>query len=147
MTRRQLLSAAGGLALLGAAWTGDTYAAETSSGTEVTGIVTQADKQARWIVVDGQTYTFPETGGGDAGMPAAGEKVTLSYRESGGKRAITKLGQAKQQRPCSASEPRVATLPACASGERVGQGVSWPGSSRSRFGSYCGCCAASRHKL
>jgi hypothetical protein len=96
MTRRQLLSAAGGLALLGAAWTGDTYAAETSSGTEVTGIVTQADKQARWIVVNGETYTFPETGGADAGMPAAGEKVTLSYKESGGKRVITKLGQPKQ---------------------------------------------------
>jgi hypothetical protein len=96
MTRRQLLSAAGGLALLGAAWTGNTYAADTSSGTEVTGIVTQADKQARWIVINGETYTFPETGGGDAGMPAAGEKVTLSYKESGGKRVITKLGQPKQ---------------------------------------------------
>ena len=97
MTRRELLSAAGALALLGPLTrAGDARAAETSSGTEVTGIVTQADKQARWIVVDGQTYTFPETGGGDAGMPAAGEKVTLSYRESGGKRVITKLGQAKQ---------------------------------------------------
>jgi len=96
MSRRQLLSAACGLTLLGAAWAGNTHAAETSSGTEVTGIVTQADKQARWIVVDGQTYTFPETGGGDAGMPAAGEKVTLSYRESGGKKVITKVGQAKQ---------------------------------------------------
>jgi len=96
MSRRQLLSAACGLTLLGAAWAGNTHAAETSSGTEVTGIVTQADKQARWIVVDGQTYTFPETGGGDVGMPAAGEKVTLSYRESGGKKVITKVGQAKQ---------------------------------------------------
>ena len=62
----------------------------------MTGVVTQADKQARWIVVDGQTYTFPETGGGDAGMLAAGEKVTLSYRESGGERVTTKLGQAKR---------------------------------------------------
>jgi len=96
MTRRQLLSAACCLTLLGATWTGSARAAETSSGTEVTGIVTQADQQARWIVVDGQTYTFPETGGGDVGMPAAGEKVTLSYKESGGKKVITKLGQAKQ---------------------------------------------------
>jgi hypothetical protein len=96
MTRRQLLSATGGLALLGAAWIGNAYAAETSSGTEVTGIITQADKQARWIVVDGQTYTFPETGGADAGMPAVGSKITLSYKESGGNRVITKLGQAKQ---------------------------------------------------
>ena len=96
MTRRRLLSAAGGLALLGAAWAGNAYAAETSSGTEVTGIVTQADKQARWIVVDGQTYTFSETGGGDVGMPAAGEKVTLSYQERDEQKVIMKLGQAKQ---------------------------------------------------
>jgi hypothetical protein len=81
MRRRQLLSLAGALALLGSvARAGDARAADAAAGTEVTGIVTQADKQARWIVVDGQTYTFPETGGGDAGMPAAGEKVTLSYR-------------------------------------------------------------------
>ena len=96
MTRRQLLSAACGLALLGTAWVGNARAADTSSGTEVTGIVTQADKQARWIVVDGQTYTFAETGGGDVGMPAAGEKVTLSYQERDGQKVITKLGQAKQ---------------------------------------------------
>jgi hypothetical protein len=97
MRRHRLLSLAGALAMLGPlAWAADVRAADTSSGTEVTGIVTQADKQARWIVVDGQTYSFPETGGADAGMPAAGEKITLSYKESGGKRVITKLGQAKQ---------------------------------------------------
>ena len=96
MTRRQLLSAAGGLALLGAAWTGDTYAAETSSGTEVTGIVTQADRQAGWIIVDGQTYVLSQKGGGDVGLPAVGEKVTLAYQERDGQKVITKLGQAKQ---------------------------------------------------
>ena len=97
MSRHQLLSAAGALALLSSlTWAGDVRAADPAAGTEVTGIVTQADKQARWIVVDGQTYTFPETGGADAGMPAAGEKITLSYKESGGKKVITKLGQAKQ---------------------------------------------------
>ena len=96
MTRRRLLSAAGGLALLGAAWTGDTYAAETSSGTEVTGIVTQADKQAGWIIVDGQTYVLSQKGGGDVGLPAAGEKITLSYQERDGQKVVTKLGQAKQ---------------------------------------------------
>ena len=96
MTRRQLLSAAGGLALLGATRAANTYAAETSSGTEVTGIVTQADKQARWIVINGETYTFPETGGGDVPTPAIGNKVTLSYKESGGKKVITKIGQPQQ---------------------------------------------------
>ena len=96
MTRRRLLSVAGGLALLGAAWAGDTYAAETSSGTEVTGIVTQADRQAGWIIVDGQTYVLSQKGGGDVGLPAAGEKVTLSYQERDGQKVVTKLGQAKQ---------------------------------------------------
>src|SRR3954453_15815265 len=96
MARRQLLSAACGLALLGATWSGNARAADPAAGTEVTGIVTQANKQARWIVIDGQTYTFSETGSGDVGMPAAGEKVTLSYKESGGKKVITKLGQAKR---------------------------------------------------
>jgi len=97
MTRHQLLSAAGALALLGSlAWAGDVRAADPAAGTEVTGIVTQADKQARWIVVDGQTYVLSPKGGGDVGLPGAGEKVTLSYQEQGGQKVITKLGQAKQ---------------------------------------------------
>jgi len=70
--------------------------AGTSSGTEVTGIVTQADKQAGWIIVDGQTYVLSQKGGGDVGLPAAGEKVTLSYQERDGQKVITQLGQAKQ---------------------------------------------------
>ena len=93
MSRRQLLSAACGLALLGAAWTGIARAAETSSGTEVTGIVTQADKQARSIVIDDQTYVLE---GAEVTLPDAGDKLTLSYQERGGQRIITKIGQAKQ---------------------------------------------------
>ena len=37
-----------------------------------------------------------QKGGGDVGMPAAGEKVTLAYQERDGQKVITKLGQAKQ---------------------------------------------------
>jgi hypothetical protein len=97
MTRHQLLSAAGALALLGPlAWAGDARAADAAAGTEVTGIVTQADKQAGWIIVDGQTYVLSQKGGGDVGLPAAGEKVTLSYQERDGQKVVTKLGQAKQ---------------------------------------------------
>jgi hypothetical protein len=97
MRRHQLLSLAGALALLGPlAWAGDVRAADAAAGTEVTGIVTQADKQAGWIVVDGQTYVLSQKGGGDVGMPAAGEKVTLAYQERDGQKVITKLGQAKQ---------------------------------------------------
>src|SRR3954454_11112904 len=97
MRRHQLLSLAGALALLGPlAWAGDVRAADAAAGTEVTGIVTQADKQAGWIIVDGQTYVLSQKGGGDVGMPAAGEKVTLAYQERDGQKVITKLGQAKQ---------------------------------------------------
>ena len=97
MRRHGLLSLVGALAMLGPlAWATDVRAADTSSGTEVTGIVTQADKQAGWIIVDGQTYVRSQKGGGDVGMPATGEKVTLSYQERDGQKVITKLGQAKQ---------------------------------------------------
>ena len=97
MRRHRLLSLAGALALLGPlAWAGDVRAADAAAGTEVTGIVTQADKQAGWIVVDGQTYVLSQKGGGDVGLPAVGEKVTLAYQERDGQKVITKLGQAKQ---------------------------------------------------
>ena len=64
---------------------------QAAAGTrdEVTGIVTQADKQAGWIVVDGQTYTLSQEGGGEVTLPAAGEKITFSYQERGGQRVIT----------------------------------------------------------
>jgi hypothetical protein len=97
MRRHQLLSLAGALALLGPlAWAGDVRAADAAAGTEVTGIVTQADKQAGWIVVDGQTYTLSQEGGGEVTLPAAGQKITFSYQERGGQRVITRIGQAKQ---------------------------------------------------
>src|SRR4051794_32036891 len=97
MPRHQLLSLAGAPALLGSvAWAGDARAADAAAGTEVTGIVTQADKQAGWIVVDGQTYTLSQKGGGDVGLPAVGSKVALAYQERDGQKVITKLGQAKQ---------------------------------------------------
>jgi hypothetical protein len=118
MTGTRRLSAAAALTILG--WAGAAFAivpgqtteqaatstgaaaqqgqapAGTSGGTEVTGIVTQADKQAGWIIVDGQTYVLSQKGGGDVGLPAAGEKVTLSYQERDGQKVITQLGQAKQ---------------------------------------------------
>ncbi len=67
--------------------------ATTDSGTEVTGVVTSADEQTREIVIDGQTYVMPAEGGGAALMPAEGDEVTLFYREEGGQRLITRIGQ------------------------------------------------------
>jgi hypothetical protein len=94
MSRKRLLSAASSLILLGTiAWPGGAPLAQTSSGTEVTGIVTRADEQAGKIVINGDTYILQ---GAEASLPRAGSTVTLSYEERGGQKVITKIGQAKQ---------------------------------------------------
>jgi hypothetical protein len=94
MSRKQLLSAASSLILLGTiAWPGGAPLAATSSETEVTGIVTRADEQAGKIVINGETYILQ---GAEVSLPKAGNKITLSYQERGGQKVITKIGQAKQ---------------------------------------------------
>ncbi len=70
--------------------------ATTASGTEVTGVVTSVDEQAHEIVIDGQTYVMPEQSG-TALLPAEGDEVTLFYREEGGRRVITRIGQPRRQ--------------------------------------------------
>ncbi len=70
--------------------------ATAASGTEVTGVVTSADEQTHEIVIDGQTYVMPEEGGGAALMPEEGHEVTLFYREEGGRKVITRIGQPRQ---------------------------------------------------
>ena len=72
-------------------------AATAASGTEVTGIVTSVDEQTGEIVIDGQTYVMPEEGGGAALLPAEGDEVTLFYREEGGRKVITRIGQPRPQ--------------------------------------------------
>jgi hypothetical protein len=94
MSRKQLLSAASSLILLGTiAWPGGAPLAQTSSNTEVTGIVTRADEQAGKIVINGETYIFK---GGEVSLPKAGNKITISYQERDGQKVITRIGQAKQ---------------------------------------------------
>jgi hypothetical protein len=94
MSRKQLLSAASSLILLGTiAWPGGAPLAATSSETEVTGIVTRADEQAGKIVINGETYILQ---GAEVSLPRAGSTVTLSYEERGGQKVITKIGQPKQ---------------------------------------------------
>ncbi len=70
--------------------------ATAASGTEVTGVVTAADEQTHEIVINGQTYVMPAEGGGAALMPAEGDEVTLYYREEGGQKVITRIGQPRQ---------------------------------------------------
>lgn len=70
-------------------------AQQGDSGKEVTGIVSQVDKENRAFVVDGQTYTVEQAGGADM-MPQAGNKIKFSYDERGGKKVVTRIGQATQ---------------------------------------------------
>jgi hypothetical protein len=65
-------------------------------GTEVTGMVTAADPQTQEIEIEDQTYVMPKEGGGAALFPQVGAEVTLYYREEGGHKMITRIGQKKQ---------------------------------------------------
>jgi hypothetical protein len=65
-------------------------------GTKVTGLVTAADPQTQEITIDDQTYVMPKEGGGAALFPQVGAEVTLSYREEGGQKVITRIGQKQE---------------------------------------------------
>ncbi len=94
--------AAGALALNGAAaqqTQQDQQAQETEEGADgmkVTGMVTDVDKDANEITIDGKNYIMSDTGGGAAMMPQVGAEITLFYREEGGQNLITRIGQAQQ---------------------------------------------------
>jgi hypothetical protein len=65
-------------------------------GTQVTGLVTSADPQTQVITIEDQTYVMPKEGGGAALFPQVGAEVTLSYREEGGQKLITRIGQKQE---------------------------------------------------
>jgi hypothetical protein len=65
-------------------------------GTEVTGMVTAADPQTQKITIEDETYVMPKEGGGAALFPQVGSEVTLSYKEKGGQKVITRTGQKQQ---------------------------------------------------
>jgi hypothetical protein len=65
-------------------------------GTKVTGLVTSADPQTQEIKIEDQTYVMPKEGGGAALFPQVGAEVTLFYREEGGQKLITRIGQKQQ---------------------------------------------------
>ncbi|MCE3250800.1 MAG: hypothetical protein K0R41_4625 [Geminicoccaceae bacterium] len=95
--------AAGALALNGAAAQQTQQEPQAQMGQEggedgmkVTGMVTDVDKDANEITVDGKTFIMSDTGGGAAMMPQVGAEVTLFYREEGGQNLITRIGQAEQ---------------------------------------------------
>jgi hypothetical protein len=64
-------------------------------GTQVSGMVTAADPQTQKITIEDQTFVMKE-GGGAALFPQVGSEVTLSYKEEGGQKVITRIGQKQQ---------------------------------------------------
>ena len=65
-------------------------------GMQVTGMVTAADPQTQKITIEDQTFVMPKEGGGAALFPQVGSEVTLSYKEEGGQKVITRIGQKQQ---------------------------------------------------
>ena len=63
-------------------------------GTEVTGMVTAADPQTQKITIDDQSYVMPKEGA--ALFPQVGSEVALFYKEEGGQKMITRIGQKQQ---------------------------------------------------
>ena len=64
-------------------------------GTKVTGTVTKVDQATGEITIDDQTYQLL-LGAGAGLEPQVGAKVTAYYEERGGKKTITKMGQAEK---------------------------------------------------
>jgi hypothetical protein len=70
---------------------------QTSEGEmEVTGIVTEANEDTREFTINDQIFSMPEEGGGAALFPAEGDEVTLYYRDEGGQKVVTRIGQPQQ---------------------------------------------------
>ena len=87
---------AGALALaLGAMATGPLPAMAADEGQKVTGTVSSVDQETGKVVIDGETYMMDKQAG-TVMMPAAGDKVSLTYRDEGGKKVVTRIGQATQ---------------------------------------------------
>ena len=64
--------------------------------TQVSDLVTSADPQTQEITIEDQTYVMPKEGGGAALFPQVGSEVTLFYREEGGQKVITRIGQKQE---------------------------------------------------
>ena len=62
---------------------------------KVTGMVTEADQQTKEITIEDQKFVMPEEGGGASLFPQVGAEVTVFYREEGGQKVITRIGQAQ----------------------------------------------------
>jgi hypothetical protein len=62
---------------------------------KVTGMVTEADQESKEITIEDQKFVMPEEGGGASMFPQVGAEITVFYREEGGQKVITRIGQAQ----------------------------------------------------
>ncbi|MCE3245557.1 MAG: hypothetical protein K0S72_1685 [Arthrobacter sp.] len=87
---------AGALALgLAAMATGPLPAMAADEGQMVTGTVTSVDEETGKVVINGETYMMDKQAG-TVMLPDAGDKVSLTYRDQGGQKVVTRIGQATQ---------------------------------------------------
>jgi hypothetical protein len=95
---RKLMLIGAALAV-GAFGLNQTLAQQAQQGAEedmkVTGMVTEADQETKEITIEDQKFVMPEEGGGASLFPQVGAEVTLFYREEGGQKVITRIGQAQ----------------------------------------------------
>lgn len=63
---------------------------------KITGMVTEADEQTKEITIEDEKFVMPETAGGASVFPQVGAEVTAFYREEGGQKVITRIGQAEE---------------------------------------------------
>ena len=68
-------------------------AAGAETKKEVSGTVEEFDTASGRVVVDGQDYFIPPSA--DGLSPQAGDKITLTYEEQGGRRVVTSFGQGR----------------------------------------------------
>ena len=66
-------------------------AAGAESKKEISGTVEEFDTASGRVVVDGQDYFIPPSA--DGLSPQAGDRITLTYEEQGGRRVVTSVGQ------------------------------------------------------
>jgi hypothetical protein len=94
MMLKRLLSAAFAM-ILAPTVAGLLPARAADEGTMVIGTVISVDRENGKITVGSETYTMDKQSGTSM-MPAAGDKVALTYKDSGGQKIVTKIGQATQ---------------------------------------------------
>jgi hypothetical protein len=81
--------------ILAPAVAGSLPARAADEGKRVIGTVMSVDRENGKITVGSETYTMDKQSGTSM-MPHAGDKVTLTYKDSGGQKIVTTIGRAKQ---------------------------------------------------